>query len=471
MIPPSKHFFVKSLKPMKAANVDLCSTAPVQPSGTRLLMLTLLLGFAAATRGQEWETIFTLPPPAVDERATLFLPPFPTPTAQLWIGINRTDRGLAILDLATDTSSVENFFDQGVYEFGFDPVSDSIYALGGGGAGGAGWNVRRSSDHGASWTVVDSLPNISRFGPRHFARDDEGNLYVSGYDSPSGDVPTTWIVRKSTDGGSVWTTVHELYDAVARKVIFVPGAKGGLFSVVRPWNAMAWTVRRSRDGGVTWPVVDSFVRPGKSTDILSITSDPQGRIYAAGFSEPDPSRWELRMSEDGGDSWKTISPPFTAQRYAYVRAMAVDASGTLFVAGGLDGWAVARRTTDGVWLDPELPFGTGFLAGSASAITIDKNGNIFVGGNTWLGGDFVTTLAIQKLAATVPPSLEMQRLDNSVVLSWPSATAGNRLESATAMGAGATWTTVATPPVVIGDEQVVTVDIGDGARFFRLSKP
>ena len=48
-------------------------------------MLTLLLGFAAITRGQGWEAIFTLPPPAEDERSTILLPPFPPHTAGLAI--------------------------------------------------------------------------------------------------------------------------------------------------------------------------------------------------------------------------------------------------------------------------------------------------------------------------------------------------------------------------------------------------
>jgi hypothetical protein len=33
------------------------------------------------------------------------------------------------------------------------------------------------------------------------------------------------------------------------------------------------------------------------------------------------------------------------------------------------------------------------------------------------------------------------------------------------------WEKVTTSPVVIGDEQVVTVDIGPGSQFFRLRKP
>lgn len=49
--------------------------------------------------------------------------------------------------------------------------------------------------------------------------------------------------------------------------------------------------------------------------------------------------------------------------------------------------------------------------------------------------------------------------------------ARQQLEAAVAVGADASWITFATAPHVIGDEQVVTVDLGHGAQFFRLTKP
>jgi hypothetical protein len=65
----------------------------------------------------------------------------------------------------------------------------------------------------------------------------------------------------------------------------------------------------------------------------------------------------------------------------------------------------------------------------------------------------------------------MTRSGQTLVFSWPAAATGYHLESTATVGTGAAWTEVATPPVVIGDEQVVTVDIGAESQFFRLRKP
>ena len=45
---------------------------------------------------------------------------------------------------------------------------------------------------------------------------------------------------------------------------------------------------------------------------------------------------------------------------------------------------------------------------------------------------------------------------------------GYQLESAATLVTGTVWENVTTPPAVIGDVQVVTVDIGSGPQFFRL---
>jgi len=44
------------------------------------------------------------------------------------------------------------------------------------------------------------------------------------------------------------------------------------------------------------------------------------------------------------------------------------------------------------------------------------------------------------------------------------------LESADAFPA-LTWTGVSTTPVLIADQNVVTLEIGTGPKFFRLKKP
>jgi hypothetical protein len=76
--------------------------------------------------------------------------------------------------------------------------------------------VLASSDSGSSWSLVDDFAPPGRsvyywdFGGG-IASDPAGNLYVTvtTYDYVNGIEPDLWYVRRSTDGGTTWTTVDE----------------------------------------------------------------------------------------------------------------------------------------------------------------------------------------------------------------------------------------------------------------------
>ena len=55
-------------------------------------------------------------------------------------------------------------------------------------------------------------------------------------------------------------------------------------------------------------------------------------------------------------------------------------------------------------------------------------------------------------------------------LAWPAAFSGFVLETKDALGPAASWLPAGPAPVVIGDQNVVTVDIAGQAQFFRLRK-
>jgi len=66
--------------------------------------------------------------------------------------------------------------------------------------------------------------------------------------------------------------------------------------------------------------------------------------------------------------------------------------------------------------------------------------------------------------------LKVSRSGQSLVFSWSAAATGFQLESTGTVLPGTVWKKVATEPVVIGNEQVVTVDIEVGMTFYRLRK-
>lgn len=70
-----------------------------------------------------------------------------------------------------------------------------------------------------------------------------------------------------------------------------------------------------------------------------------------------------------------------------------------------------------------------------------------------------------------PPSLAFVRADDKVLLSWPSLATGFILERSDELPITSNWLSEPTPPVVQGDQNVVTLESGTAARFFRLRKP
>jgi YD repeat-containing protein len=59
--------------------------------------------------------------------------------------------------------------------------------------------------------------------------------------------------------------------------------------------------------------------------------------------------------------------------------------------------------------------------------------------------------------------------DSEISLSWPVATAGYLLQSATTLGPGAQWTDLNLTPTQVGNLNVVTLTLSE-TRFYRLRK-
>jgi hypothetical protein len=69
------------------------------------------------------------------------------------------------------------------------------------------------------------------------------------------------------------------------------------------------------------------------------------------------------------------------------------------------------------------------------------------------------------------PALRIGCVGNQVVLSWPTAAEGYQLEYCDDLFPPVTWQPVTNPPVVIGDQNVVTEQPTALTRFYRLKKP
>ena len=162
------------------------------------------------------------------------------------------------------------------------------------------------------------------YGVTNIATGPAAGLYVVGTGNGG------WIVRKSTNAGSTWTTVD---DVAYSGAYGVTGDASGNIYVVGSGNQEKWLVRKSSDGGTSWSTVDNLQTP-EASDAYAVGIDPAGNVYVAGrvFSNQETTvDGIVRELPAGGSSWSTVDD---LTNYPY-DAFTVDSFGNAF-AGGSD---------------------------------------------------------------------------------------------------------------------------------------
>lgn len=184
-----------------------------------------------------------------------------------------------------------------------------------GSSSGEQWVVRRSTDGGATWVIVDSV--VSDYGSLNtLAVSPDGSIYTSGSTrtvtgSKRNQTTTqSFVVRKGTPNASApngisWSTrevlslVESTGNSIFRAQSSTVDQDGRLFLagyevVDSVWN---WRIRASFDGGLTFSYTDSFER-GVA---FCVAADLEGNVFAGGYFGTD-------ISNGGGIIRKLAAP-------------------------------------------------------------------------------------------------------------------------------------------------------------------
>jgi hypothetical protein len=250
------------------------------------------------------------------------------------------------------------------------------------------WLVRRSGDGGTNWTTVDDAAGGYNTQPKGVATDAQGNVYVVGVlDAPNGT--GSWTVRKGIKGIN-FTPVDNFAAGVVEAIYAHPTA--GVFAVGSSYGA--WIVRRSVDGGANWQTVNSFQLASRhSASAYGIGGDTNGNLYVVGgagapYKGHGYNHWLVRKSADGGASWSTVDNyQLSTTINSTAQRITADSYPNLFVTGlavtSLSStiWIV-RRSVDGgaTWTTVD---NFQYAAGGENwpeAIAVDAWGKVFVGG-------------------------------------------------------------------------------------------
>jgi photosystem II stability/assembly factor-like uncharacterized protein len=177
------------------------------------------------------------------------------------------------------------------------------------------------------------------------------------------------VIRKTTDGGQSWSTLQNTAHQNLNCVAFADdmhGAVGGNNSVIL----------YTTDQGVSW---------NSSTINITTQSNIKSIKFYSGMNGIAVGATVILNTSDGGATWNQVNYSFPATLYS------VYCSGSTFYAAG-DKYYVLKSTDVGnTWvniLDTVLAKQNGYT--QFNSIVIDKNGNLWAGGN----GGLLTTAPV-----------------------------------------------------------------------------
>jgi hypothetical protein len=286
-----------------------------------------------------------------------------------------------------------------VYAVGQASVAGTLAA-----GGGNHWIVRKSSDGGITWATMDDFfgPGVGAgaYATGVLAHNSSG-IYVMGY----GDSATTgsgrkvtyvisMVVRRSTDHGATWSTVDNFSGAQPSGAA-ITDSGAGIF--VGGLGSGGSIVRFSSSGNAnTWSTVDSYT-PSLGAEPYAAGTDANGNVYFAGWvgagtKQCSYADWFVRRSTDNGVTWSnadSLPPQGTpCGLSAIVHGFGLDSSDNI-VTVGIDDYGtlapfwLTRSSASGVagaWSNTdEYQYAPGVFT-SGTAICRDTAGNLFATG-------------------------------------------------------------------------------------------
>lgn len=180
-------------------------------------------------------------------------------------------------------------------------------------AGSDPFQVWRSTDRGATWTMTPVLGGGFAPGQPRFVFDPArpGTLYLFFSSEFGGDAP----LLRSTDSGASWTDLGVAIRDLAAT------SEGVLYA------ATELGISRSTDAGTTWAPPLPLTRPAPPHDsIARILASPTGTLLAGGFAG-------IWRSGDGGESWQSSNQGLRAQG-AYSVAVTPTGPPTVYTLSG-----------------------------------------------------------------------------------------------------------------------------------------
>lgn len=191
------------------------------------------------------------------------------------------------------------------------------------------WQTRRQATPGGAWTLVDDWTPITddfaysanaTFGAQPDAvatGKTSGTALVIGT-AYQNDGKPHWIVRRTLDAGATWIVVDDLPDCMGRGITFDKKDQKGFYAVGRcitNGGGYRWITRRSDESGSNWVTEDDWALvPGSTSYPNAIDFGKQGGVYAVGMgTDGNTTHWIVRV-RSCGNAVMVVTPTSSKRR-------------------------------------------------------------------------------------------------------------------------------------------------------------
>jgi uncharacterized delta-60 repeat protein len=229
-----------------------------------------------------------------------------------------------------------------------------------------------------------------------------GNVYVTGTSWDDASFDDYLTLKYSPSGEMLWVRRYDGtggYDDVARALHV--DTDGNVYVTGRSWGTGSdrdyATLKYNTDGDLLW--VRRYQDPGTlnhDAAAVDVDVDEAGNVYVTGYSGDDGARVDyatVKYNTNGDELWvRRYDGSAGTNDHAF--AIAVDPTGDVFVTGEANGSGTEQDIVtikyhpngDTAWT--RIYNGPANGAETASALSVDEDGNVYVaGGSAGSGGD------------------------------------------------------------------------------------
>jgi len=236
------------------------------------------------------------------------------------------------------------------------------------------------------------------------ALDNAGNVYVGGYTISTANDYDLIVIKYSSSGEQIWEAKYNgpANGADEATAIAVDG-DGNVYvtgSSTTDTKTDFVTIKYNSKGEQQW--MSRYNGPGNDNDIpVALLLDKDGNVYVTGYSKGTDNQVNfatIKYNNDGDKIW-AVRNNGVSSSVAYPKAMAIDNTGSIVVAGYTDNPAtnedflIIKYSNSGSQIWSKTYNGTGNGVDKATAVGIDQKDNIYVTGNSFGIGsnlDYVT---------------------------------------------------------------------------------